>query len=177
MKTLKSGRSVNSFKHLAIGAAMAVSIALAARTQADATGSEARAPAQTTSYLPSISDFMIATIQPRHIRLWLTAQNKNWDFAAYELKNLKGAFNRLGHAHPTSNDMPLQDMITSVTEQPFEDSDKAIRAKDATAFLKAYGDLTSACNACHQAMNHGVVVIRVPPNAFVPDQDFTPTAP
>jgi hypothetical protein len=120
---------------------------------------------------------MIATIQPRHIRLWLAAQNKNWDFAAYELGNLKGAFNRLGRAHPTSNDMPLQDMITSVTEQPFEDLNKAIRSKDATGFLKAYGDLTSGCNACHQAMNHGVVVIRVPPNAFVPDQDFTPAAP
>src|SRR6201999_1178481 len=115
MKTLKSGRSVNSFKHLAIGAAMAVSSVLSACRQADATAPAARAPAQTTSYLPSISDFMIATIHPRHIRLWLAAQNKNWDFAACELKNLKGAFNRLGHAHPTSNDMPLQDMITSVT--------------------------------------------------------------
>jgi hypothetical protein len=177
MKTLKSVRSVNSFKHLAIGAAMTVSIASVAWTQADATGPEARAPAQTTSYLPSISDFMIATIQPRHIRLWLAAQNKNWDFAAYELGNLKGAFNRLGRAHPTSNDVPLQDMITSVTEQPFEDINKAIRSKDGTGFLKAYGDLTSACNACHQAMNHGAVVIRVPPNAFVPDQDFTPGAP
>jgi hypothetical protein len=177
MKTLKSGRSIKSFKLLAIGAAMTVSIALAAWTQAHATGPEARAPAQTTSYLPSVSDFMIATIQPRHIRLWLAAQNKNWDFAAYELGNLKGAFNRLGRAHPTSNDMPLQDMITSITEQPFEDLNKAIRSKDATGFLKAYGDLTSGCNACHQAMNHGVVVIRVPPNAFVPDQDFTPAAP
>src|ERR1700750_1108841 len=124
---------------------MTLPLSVLALTQADATDPETRAPAQTASYLPSISDFMIATIQPRHIRLWLAAQNKNWDFAAYELKNLKGAFNRLGHAHPSSNDMPLQDMITSVTEQPFEDSDKAIRAKDATAFLKAYGDLTSAC--------------------------------
>src|ERR1700756_2440722 len=120
MGTLNSGRWINSFKLLAIGAAMSVCIALAAWTQADATGPEAPPLSQTTSYLPSISDFMIATIQPRHIRLWLAAQNKNWDFAAYELGNLKGAFNRLGRAHPTSNDVSLQDMITSVTEQPFE---------------------------------------------------------
>jgi hypothetical protein len=177
MQTSKGGRSVNSFKLLAIGTAMTVSIASAVWTQADATGPEPRASAQTTSYLPSVSDLMIATIQPRHIRLWLAAKNKDWDFAAYELGNLKGAFNRLGLAHPTSNDVPLQDMITSVTEQPFEDLNKAIRSKDTAGFLKAYGDLTSGCNACHQAMNHGVVVIRVPPNAFVPDQDFTPAAP
>jgi hypothetical protein len=53
-------------------------------------------------------------------------------------------------------------MIASVTAQPFEDLRNAIAAKDATAFDKAYGDLTSACNACHQGTNHGVVVIRVP---------------
>jgi hypothetical protein len=177
MGTLKSGRWIKSFKLLAIGAAMTVCIALAAWTQADATGPEAPPLSQTTSYLPSVSDFMIATIQPRHIRLWLAAQNKNWDFAAYELANLKGAFNRLGRAHPTSNDVPLQDMITSVTEQPFEDLNNAIRSKDATGFLKAYGDLTSGCNTCHQGVNRGVVLIRVPPNAFVADQDFTPAAP
>jgi hypothetical protein len=177
MGTLKSGRWIKSFKLLAIGAAMTVCIALAAWTQADAIGPEAPPLSQTTSYLPSVSDFMIATIQPRHIRLWLAAQNKNWDFAAYELANLKGAFNRLGRAHPTSNDVPLQDMITSITEQPFEDLNNAIRSKDATGFLKAYGDLTSGCNTCHQGVNRGVVVIRVPPNAFVADQDFAPAAP
>ena len=30
------------------------------------------------------------------------------------------------------------------------------------AFDKAYADLTGACNSCHQALNHGVVNIRVP---------------
>jgi len=39
---------------------------------------------------------MIATIQPRHERLWQTEQDGNWEFAAYELGNLHGAFDRLG---------------------------------------------------------------------------------
>ena len=29
-------------------------------------------------------------------------------------------------------------------------------------FAKAYGDLTEACNSCHQALNHGVVSIGIP---------------
>jgi hypothetical protein len=171
MGTLKGERSINAFKRLANGAAIITACAAsAAWTQANPAGAEP----QTTSYLPSISDFMIATIQPRHIRLWLAGQSKNWDFAAYELGSLKGAFNRLGQAHPSEHDMPLQDMIKSVTEQPFADLEKAVQSKDAAAFAEAYADLTTGCNACHQAMNHGVVVTRVPRNASVPDQDLTP---
>jgi len=115
-----------------------------------------------TAYLPSISDLMIATIQPRHERLWQAEQNGNWEFAGYELGNLKGAFTRLGHAHPTQGDIPFADMIASVTDQPFTELNSAIQSKDSAAFGKAYADLTDACNSCHQALNHGVVEVRVP---------------
>jgi hypothetical protein len=146
---------------------------------AGAAGEESSGPSspKDTSYLPSISDFMIATIQPRHIRLWIAAQNNNWPFAAYELGNLKGAFDRLGRAHPADHKIPLQDMIWSVTAQPFADLGKAIQSKDAAGFAKAYSDLTSACNTCHQDTNHGVIAIRVPREGLMSDQDFAPIAP
>ena len=115
---------------------------------------------------------MIATIQPRHVRLWVAARSGDWSFASYELRNLKGAFDRLGRAHPVEHEIPLQEMISSVTSQPFEDMHKAIESKDRVAFSKAYGDLTSACNACHQGTNHGVVAIRVPTSSSDSDQDF-----
>ena len=133
--------------------------------------------ASQASYLPSISDFMLATIQPRHIKLWVAAQNGDWAFAGYELGNLKGAFDRLGRVHPMDHGISLQDMIVSVTTQPFDDLHKAIRSKDTAAFAKAYGDLTSACNACHQGTNHGVVAIRVPTNSSISDQDFAQGTP
>jgi hypothetical protein len=79
---------------------------------------------QASAYLPSISDLMIATIEPRHERLWWAAQDRNWEFAAYELGNLHGAFERLGRAHPTEHDISFPEMIDSVTEQPT----RAIRA-------------------------------------------------
>jgi hypothetical protein len=151
-------------------------VALAVWTQAAPAQSDVTLASE-ASYLPSISDFMLATIQPRHIRLWLAAQSGNWPFAAYEMGNLKGAFDRLGRAHPMDRDISLQDMIATVTAQPFEDLHKAIQSKDKTAFAKAYGDLTSACNACHQGTNHGVVVIRVPTNSSDSDQDFAQGSP
>jgi hypothetical protein len=151
-------------------------VTLAVSTQTVSAQSDAPFASQ-ASYLPSISDFMLATIQPRHIRLWIAAQNGNWPFAAYEMGNLKGAFDRLGRAHPMDHEISLQDMIASVTAQPFEDLHKAIQSKDAAEFAKAYGDLTSACNACHQGTNHGVVVIRAPTNSSNSDQDFAQAAP
>jgi hypothetical protein len=127
-----------------------------------AAGPEALPSPQATGYLPSISDLMIATIQPRHERLWLSEQDGNWEFAAYELGNLHGAFDRLGLAHPIEHDISFPDMIASATEQPFKELKSAIQLKDATAFAKAFAGLTDACNSCHQALNHGVVEIHIP---------------
>jgi hypothetical protein len=124
------------------------------------------APAE---YLPSISDLMIATIQPRHERLWQAEQDKNWEFAGYELGNLRGAFNRIGLAHPAVHDILFPEMIASVTERPLEELDNAIRAKDDKAFARGYVDLTNACNSCHQALNHGAVAIRVPSRTSASD--------
>jgi hypothetical protein len=145
---------------IALGAVAILAIGLAASRSVAAEPDAAPSP-QATGYLPSISDLMIATIQPRHERLWRAGLDGNWDFAAYELGNLKGAFNRLGRAHPTQGGISLPDMIT-VTEQPFKELGTAIQSKDGVAFAKAYADLTDACNSCHQALGHGVVEIRVP---------------
>jgi hypothetical protein len=161
---------------LAIPATVILGIALAG-SHGDAAGPDASPSSQTAPYLPSISDLMIATIQPRHRRLWQAAQNKDWDFAAYELGNLHGAFQRLGQAHPTEHDASFPDMIASVTEQPFRELKGAIQSEDDAGFAKAYADLTSGCNACHQALNHGVVAIRVPGGTSTSDQDFNSAAP
>jgi hypothetical protein len=176
-----SEKKGNSMRWLLIVAAFltasaSVGIALAT-SHTEAAGQQARPLTGSTQYLPSISDLMIATIQPRHRRLWRAAHDKNWEFAAYELGNMHGAFQRLGHAHPTEHDISFPDMIASVTEQPFSELKAAIQAKDETAFAKAYGDLTDACNSCHQALNHGVVVIRVPGGKQSSDQDFTAATP
>ena len=146
---------------IAVTAAAILVICLAA-WRGVAAGPEATPSPHATEYLPCISDLMIATIQPRHERLWQAEQDGNWEFAAYELGNLRGAFDRLGRAHPSVHDISFPDMITSVTAQPFKELNSAIQSKDGTGFAKAYADLTAACNSCHQALNHSVVEVRVP---------------
>lgn len=160
---------------IAIAAATILAIGLAT-SRSVAAGPDAAPSPQATEYLPSISDLMIATIQPRHERLWRAGQDGNWDFAAYELGNLKGAFNRLGQAHPTEHDISFPEMIGSVTTPPFKELAGAIQAKDGAAFAKAYADLTDACNSCHQALNHGVVEIRVPNRTSASDLNTSGTS-
>jgi hypothetical protein len=152
----------------AVAATAVLAIGIAT-SRSVAAGPDPATPPYATEYLPSISDMMITTIQPRHERLWRAEQDENWEFAAYEAGNLHGAFNRLGEAHPIEHDISFPEMIVSVTEQPFKELSSAIQARDHTAFAKAYADLTDACNSCHQALNHGVVAIRVPSRTSTSD--------
>jgi hypothetical protein len=155
---------------MVVAAAIAAILAICVATSRGVGAAPEAKPAPLAAeYLPSISDLMIATIQPRHERLFQAAQAGNWAFAAYELGNLRGAFNRLGQAHPTEHDSSFPEMIASVTAEPFKELNSAIQSKDSAAFAKAYGDLTDACNSCHQALNHGVVEIRVPSRASASD--------
>lgn len=168
-------RRPTTFGVIAIGAVvfLAAGLAIARGVAAEP---EATSSPQAAGYLPSISDLMIATIQPRHERLWRAGQDGNWDFAAYEVGNLAGAFGRLGHAHPIEDGMSFSDMISSVTGQPFKELGTAIQAKDGAAFIKAYAGLTESCNSCHQALNHGIVEIHVPNLASRSDRGVDSTA-
>jgi hypothetical protein len=160
-----SGAETICVRHPIVVAAIAVAAILAiglATSSSVAAGPEAAPSPQASGYLPSISDLMIATIQPRHERLWRAGQDANWEFAAYELGNLHGAFERIGHAHPVTQNISFPEMVASVTEQPFKELGSAIQSKDGTAFTRAYADLTDACNSCHQALNRGAVEIVVP---------------
>jgi hypothetical protein len=127
----------------AIGLAAVTILATGLGTSRSVAAGPEAMPLPPTQYLPSISDMMIATIQPRHERLWQAGQDGNWAFAGYELGNLKGAFNRLGHAHPTEHDMSFPEMIASVTDQPSGSS--TVRSNPGIGGLRPLSaDLTDA---------------------------------
>jgi hypothetical protein len=128
-------------------------------------------------YRPSFGDLMTTAIQPRHVKLGLAGQERNWDYAAYELRELQGAFRRIGQAVPTyrSNDMAA--LIEATSSAPIADVEAAIKKGDASRFAEAYAQLTATCNACHQSTGHAAVVIQVPRASSYPDQDFRPQQP
>ncbi len=136
------------------------------------------ASAQTPEpYRPGLGDLMTMTVQPRHIKLLLAGHEQNWSYAKYELHELQEAFERSVKVWPRFKGLPLGGMVDAIAKGPMDELAKAIERKDKVAFDAAYERLTEGCNACHQAANVAMVVIKVPNASSFPDQDFRPLKP
>jgi hypothetical protein len=127
-------------------------------------------------YHPGLGELMTAFVQPRHIKLGLAGAEQNWAYAAYELDELRETFDDVGKLVIRHGKLDIAPAIASTVKPPMDALDQAIKAQDAAAFTKAYGDLTAACNACHQSADHPMIVIKVPTvsGAAFPDQEFRP---
>ena len=124
-----------------------------------------------------LGDAMTMLVQPRHIKLGLGGQARNWDYAAYEFHELEEAFEKVERGFPRHGTFSITDFMRA-TKEPMAAVAAAIKAKDGARFDVAYKDLTTACNACHRGTNHPMVVIQFPAaTAPFPNQDFTPQKP
>jgi hypothetical protein len=148
---------------------------LVAAAAAGAVGlGQAQTPPSPPDYRPGLGDLMTMTVQPRHTKLGLAGQEKNWAYAAYELHELEEAFERSARTRPMHRQSNIAEMMPAVTKEPMDAVAAAIKAADAAKFNDAYARLTETCNACHQATGHAVIVIEVPRGSPFPDQDFRP---
>lgn len=137
----------------------------------------AQAPQPQQAYRPGVGDLMTATIQPRHIKIAIAGREANWALANYELHQLQEALDRVVQNWPRWKGLPLGGMVEAVEKGPMAALGDAIKAKDVTQFNAAFGQLSEGCNACHQAANVGMVVIKPPDASSFPDQDFKPAKP
>ena len=158
-------------------AVLAGTITLAVLNLGNAQTPTSPEPTAPQVYQASFGDLMTIAIQPRHIKLGLAGKERNWAYAAYELRELQGAFERLAHAVPTYRSMTTADLIKGTTKASMEDVAAAIKNGDTAKFTETYVQLTETCNACHQSTGHSAVVIQVPKASSYPDQNFRPPRP
>jgi len=123
----------------------------------------------------ALGDLMTALVQPRHIKLGLAGIDKNWPYAAYELDQLRETFADVAEILPKYRDLSIADMLATTVKEPLAALDQAIKAEDGYRFAAAYGQLTAACNVCHQSYDRAMIVIQPATVAAFPDQDFSPT--
>jgi hypothetical protein len=142
-----------------------------------ATSAAAPTTAPQPEYHPSMGDLMTMAVQPRHIKLGLAGQQKNWAYASYELSELRNAFSRIARTIPKYQVMDTAEMMTALTKAPLDALEQAITTTNSARFGAAYEQLTQACNACHLSQKHGPVVIKIPDAAMFSDQDFRPAPP
>lgn len=157
------------------GLMLALPVALLAQPQSAPPAAPQTAPAPPHDYRPNISDLMTLGVQPRHIKIALGLHEQNWAYAAYETNELRNVLNRIVRAVPQidrrfDTAATIQSTITPVLQELAD----AIKAKDMTRSTAAYAAVTASCTACHKAVNHGLIIIKVPQTDFYPDQDFQP---
>ena len=124
----------------------------------------------TEQYIPRLDDIMNA-VQFRHMKLWLGGKARNWELAAYELRQLESGLMEAATLYPG---IPAT-KVTSMSE-PAQSVADAIEAKDSRRFAKAVGEFTNGCNACHQSIGRGFIVMRVPTESPFNNQVFAPQA-
>ena len=157
--------------------AVALAIALAAAMLLTPVAAGSQAGPSDSSYRPGLGDLMTMTVQPRHLKVGLAGQERNWSYAAHEVHELEEALERAAKLWPKWREIDIAGLIAGSTKEPIEALEEAVKAKDAARFNEAYARLTSACNACHQSSNVGMIVIQVPKSSPFPNQDFRPTRP
>ena len=121
-------------------------------------------------YVPRLGDIMNAA-QLRHMKLWFAGKARNWDLAANELRLIRAS---LEDAATLYTGIPVTNVTTM--SAPIQSLAAAVEAKDSGKFVKAFGELTSGCNTCHQSMGRGFVVMRVPTEQPFSNQVFQPQA-
>jgi hypothetical protein len=119
-------------------------------------------------YAPRLADIMGA-VQFRHLKLSVAGQQQNWPLAAYELELVRSG---LVEAISLYDNIPVENI--TMVDGPIKDLESAIAAKNGAAFGKAFQQLTAGCNACHQSIGRGFIVITVPTASPFSNQSFAP---
>jgi hypothetical protein len=162
---------------LAMAGALAVSASIVAVAQ-NAPPAPAAPPAggglTILEFKPAMDDLMTMLVQPRHIKLYYAGQAKNWTLAGFQTNELRAALARIGRTIPTYRRIGVDEAVATIFTDKLKAVEAAIKAQDEAKFTAAYGEMTTACNACHAGMEHPFLVMKVPDAANYPDQEFRP---
>lgn len=117
-----------------------------------------------SAYHPELGEQMLA-IQIRHARLWFAGQAQNWTLAAFELQEIKEAFDAVVEQNPEHaifQPQRLADILPAMTKAPVAALRDAIDHGSKKEFEQAYDGLSAACTACHRAAGNDFLVIQRP---------------
>jgi hypothetical protein len=117
----------------------------------------------------SLADVMVL-IQMRHTKLWFASRAKNWQLTSYELSELNDAFAKAAMLYIN---IPV-DYIVAV-HKPLQALTEGAAQKNRIKFERAFTDLQSACNLCHQAAGVNFISIQTPTSNPFNDQNFLPS--
>jgi hypothetical protein len=117
-----------------------------------------------SAYHPELGEQMLG-IQIRHARLWFAGQAQNWLLAAFELQEIKEAFDAVVEQNPDHaifQPQRLADVLPAMTKAPVTAVRDAIDRGSKAEFEKAFDGLSAACTGCHRVAGNDFLVIQRP---------------
>jgi hypothetical protein len=113
---------------------------------------------------------VMSMAQLQHLKLWYAGKSKNWDLAAYELRQLTNSLAEAALFYPA---IPVSNVTTM--KEPLLSIADAVAAGDHRKFVASMRVLTEGCNSCHTSMGRGFIAIGVPTGEQPPaNQIFSP---
>ncbi|MCP3468034.1 hypothetical protein [Bradyrhizobium sp. CCGUVB23] len=147
---------------------MALAISALAGTAATAQSDFEPSP-NIRQYAPRLVEIMSAA-QLQHLKLWFAGKSKNWELAAYELRQLTNSLAQAAVFYPG---IPVSNVTTM--EEPLLSIADAIETRDGRKFAASMRGLTDGCNACHTSLERSFIAIGVPTDQQPPaNQIFAP---
>jgi len=131
-----------------------------------------------SAYHPELGEQMLI-LQIRHARLWFAGQSQNWTLAAFELQEIKEAFDAVVEQnadHAIFQPQRLADILPAMTKAPILALRDAIDHGSKAEFEKTFDGLSAACTGCHKAAGTDFLVIQRPAAPLLDNLRVTPTA-
>jgi hypothetical protein len=120
------------------------------------------------SYKPGFGELMLS-VQVHHNKLWFAGSNENWELAGFEVNEIMEMIENIKNFEAGRKETVKIDMIL----QAMDSMNVAIEKKDKIIFTRSFHLLTNTCNNCHNAVDFGFNVVKVPGVSPFPNQDFS----
>jgi hypothetical protein len=111
---------------------------------------EAAAPASARTGLvildlnPAMDDLMTMLVQPRHMKPYYAGQAKNWQLAAFQINELRGALARIGRTIPNYRNINVDTAVASIFADKLKAVDAAVKATDLAQFNAAFSSTSGS---------------------------------
>ena len=119
------------------------------------------------AYKPGLGEFMTG-IQLHHAKLWFAGQNQNWPLADFEIHEIQESLDNIDEF---CKDRPEVKNI-GMLRPAIDSATNSIQQKNLQLFERSFSLLTTTCNNCHKATDHGFNVVIIPTSPPVSNQDF-----
>jgi hypothetical protein len=130
-----------------------------------------------SAYHPELGEQMLG-IQIRHARLWFAGEAQNWNLAAFELQELKEAFDAVVEQNPEHaifQPQRLADILPAMTKGPITALRDSIDHSSKPEFEKAFDSLSAGCTGCHHVAGNDFLVIQRPKTPILDNLQTTTT--